>query len=412
MTGHNLCRRTGRFIAGAAALLCLPGCLTLQVIEPVIAPPAQFTANVTVPMEFAMPGSIGFRCAERGATFLGLPGINSGACADRQLVTMLDPCLTLTAGPYAAALCDSLREHRSEASTAPPPAPELAPAPRLPRLQPGLIKASFRPVITSVPAPRPASAAPLAERSAWQAVVVEFVDAEAVEFRCAERGAKLSRDPAGLPACADRLMLTAVNPCSSKEQSWYTRTLCHELAHVNGWPSDHPSHAHVIAPASQSPQALLLAAASIPTPLEAASDYARLSAQMDPPSPGAVLAPADIASPASVHSLAPSIFRRLISEFFVLGSHLPGKAPQAVLSDASAIGPMSQPAPETSPEQQSDPAPVSAPGVLHAHLEVRGMSDTAVRSVRPEMARRTFWQRRQDQLRGAVSVQPLSYIAD
>jgi hypothetical protein len=275
MTRQVVFGRIAKLIMSGSALLALPGCLTLQVIEPVMEPPRQFTADVTVPVEFAVPGTIGFRCAERGATFFGLPGINSGACADRTLVTMLDPCLTLTAGPYAQTLCEGLRQHRIAAN----PVPNMIEV-RAAQPVPGLVKASFS--VSSKPAaPAPPSTR---ELSAWENVIVEFVDAGDVEMRCAERGAKLAASDAAVLSCADRLMLTVVNPCTSEEQGWYTRTLCHELAHVNGWPADHPAHYQhmVLKPASESPQALALAkamdAASYPVTI-AVPDPATITAR-------------------------------------------------------------------------------------------------------------------------------------
>ena len=275
MTRQVVFGRIAKLIMSGSALLALPGCLTLQVIEPVMEPPRQFTADVTVPVEFAVPGTIGFRCAERGATFFGLPGINSGACADRKLVTMLDPCMTLTAGPYAQTLCEGLRQHRIAAN----PAPNMIEV-RAAQPVAGLVKASFS--VSSKPAaPAPPSTR---EKSAWDNVIVEFVDAGDVEMRCAERGAKLAASDAAVLSCADRLMLTVVNPCTSQEQGWYTRTLCHELAHVNGWPADHPAHYQhmVLKPASESPQALALAkamdAASYPVTI-AVPDPATITAR-------------------------------------------------------------------------------------------------------------------------------------
>jgi hypothetical protein len=277
MANHRHSGPLARAALAVGALLSLSGCFTLQVIEPVIPPPAQYTGDVTVPVEFAIPGTIGLRCAERGATFLGLPGITSGACADTSLITMLDPCLTLTAGPYAQGLCEGLRRHRDEAELskdAPEPAPPLAPPA-------GLIRASF----TTEPAPRTArpGAAETRRRpqttaaavSSWDNVVVEFVEADALSLRCAERGAKMTAGSEAPLSCADRLMVSVVNPCSSDQQSWYTRTLCHELAHVNGWPADHPAHHRIHKDASQSPQALAyqawLDAAAAPAPSSEAS---------------------------------------------------------------------------------------------------------------------------------------------
>lgn len=235
----------------ALAAFALPGCITIQAIEPVISPPASFKGDASVAVEFAQPGSIGFRCAERGAKFFGMPGINSGACADSQLVTMIDPCATVTAGPYARVLCDSLRLHRQEtqAATDIAGARALAKAPVLTKI--GFAQTPRTPVASVASAPSP-----------WASVSIEFIAPAAVETRCAERGAKMLDVGDGFAGCGDRLRITISNPCDLEETGWYARTLCHEMAHVNGWPSDHPTHGPLatIRLASESPQALALAA--------------------------------------------------------------------------------------------------------------------------------------------------------
>jgi hypothetical protein len=243
-------RKTSGLLA-TLAVLGLPGCITIQAIEPVISPPPSFKGNVSVAMEFAQPGTIGFRCAERGAKFFGLPGINSGACADSKLVTMIDPCSTVTAGPYARILCDSLKLHRQETKIAAGIASGKAPASPA-----GLTRIGFTQG-TRTPAARTPSPTP-----AWEAVRVEFVAADTVEMRCAERGAKMHEGGDGFLSCGDRLLITISNPCDLEETGWYPRTLCHEMAHVNGWPSDHPTRGPLarIMLASESPQALALAA--------------------------------------------------------------------------------------------------------------------------------------------------------
>lgn len=264
MTSGVFSNRIARLIMVAAAAVSLPGCITIQAIEPVIDPPSQFKSDVTVPVEFAMPGTIGFRCAERGATFLGLPGINSGACADTELVTMLDPCMTVTAGAYAQSLCEGLKRYREESQTTVEAAQEARPAG-------GIVKASFSGSMVSAPAVKPQKH----DLSEWDNVVVEFVASEDVEMRCAERGAKVIAY-GGVMSCADRLMVTVANPCTADAQSWYTRTFCHEMAHANGWPADHPAHYQHLAlkPASESPQAIALAAAQGAT---SANVYANLA---------------------------------------------------------------------------------------------------------------------------------------
>ena len=190
----------------------LTGCVTIQAIEPVMEPPAAYQVDALAPVEFLHPTAVGFRCAERGAKLFGLPGINAMACADRTLITMPDPCVTLTAGAYAAALCAGAERLRADDGQNDDPA------------SPRLIQASLR-------APGAAPALPLA---------IEFVAPDSVAYRCAERGAKmLPSDDENGQACFDDVLLTVSNPCTLTDGGWYARLLCHELAHANGWPHNH-----------------------------------------------------------------------------------------------------------------------------------------------------------------------------
>ncbi len=91
-----------------AAIVALPGCISVQALEPVISPPGVYQRDNRVMVEFVHPTMVGIRCAERGVRFMGMPGINSGACADAELITMANPCLTPTAGWYADTLCHEL----------------------------------------------------------------------------------------------------------------------------------------------------------------------------------------------------------------------------------------------------------------------------------------------------------------
>lgn len=210
--------------AAGAAVLLLSGCVTVQAIEPVITPPEQFRFDTLTQVEFVSPALIGWRCAERGAQFMGLPAINSGACANADLITMIDPCQTLTAGPYAENLCrDRKRESAQE-----------------------LFRASVEQ--RSSDTPRGAS---------WQGqgLAVEFVARDALELACSD---------ADLVGSGERLscwvgeVLVAANPCERWSAGWYERTLCHELAHANGWASGHDGGVPRVAIrlASGSPQAL------------------------------------------------------------------------------------------------------------------------------------------------------------
>ncbi len=100
--------RDARCLAGFLLGLPLAGCMSVQALEPVEAPPLAFRGNATVDVEFVAPPMIGARCAQRGARFLGLPAFNAGACADETLVTLPNPCLTFTGGDYASSLCTLL----------------------------------------------------------------------------------------------------------------------------------------------------------------------------------------------------------------------------------------------------------------------------------------------------------------
>lgn len=101
-------RRLGSRLIAFASALWVGGCVSVQALEPVIIPPAQYRMDNAVPVEFVSPGLVGIRCAQRGVKFLGMPGLNSGACGDGKLITMPNPCLTVTAGWYAATLCHEL----------------------------------------------------------------------------------------------------------------------------------------------------------------------------------------------------------------------------------------------------------------------------------------------------------------
>ena len=92
-----------------AACLILAACGETQGIEPILSPPGVYQQGTKVSVEFVHPARVGLRCAERGAKFLGLPAINSGACADRHLMTLPNPCYsTQTGGWYARLVCHEL----------------------------------------------------------------------------------------------------------------------------------------------------------------------------------------------------------------------------------------------------------------------------------------------------------------
>ena len=228
-----------RLLLALFFITTLPACISVQAIEPVITPPTFYQGDVTVPVEFVAPPMVGVRCAERGAKFLGLPGLNSGACADPDLITMQDPCMTFTGGAFAAALCkqyqaalESADADQSAAATSAPTGAALANAAWIPGTDAGqLVKAGFSPRTDS---------SPMSQRPEARIVQIEFAAPGGIEYRCAERGAKFVDDRgSGVIACADRDLVTISNPCDLKGGGWYARTLCHEMAHANGWPANH-----------------------------------------------------------------------------------------------------------------------------------------------------------------------------
>ena len=241
-------------------LVSLPACISVQAIEHVSAPPSFYEGDVTVPVEFMPPPMVGMRCAERGTKFLGMPGLNAGACADEQLVTMPDPCMTFTGGAFAGALCKQFDiAQQGEQEPAPPQPVSISADPHAAMLSnaswdpgtrmTGLPGASLSPVAsTSIPQPR---------KRTDRIVPVEFAASGMIEFRCAERGAKFVDDRgSGIIACADNELITISNPCSLDDGGWYARTLCHELAHANGWPANH-SRRPPLPKASESRKAVL-----------------------------------------------------------------------------------------------------------------------------------------------------------
>jgi len=91
-----------------AIALIISGCTTIQAVEPVINPPGVYQVDTAVRVEFVNPALVGVRCAQRGAKFIGLPAINAGACSDGNLMTVPNPCLTLTGGWYARVMCHEM----------------------------------------------------------------------------------------------------------------------------------------------------------------------------------------------------------------------------------------------------------------------------------------------------------------
>lgn len=78
---------------------------------------------------------------------------------------------------------------------------------------------------------------------------VELLDPERVPPLCKALG---GFSPPGqyAVACATGRTIVMPNPCRWPNRSDYADLLCHEMAHVNGWPSDHPHDQ----PAGKGPQ--------------------------------------------------------------------------------------------------------------------------------------------------------------
>lgn len=100
--------RGAPLIGALTAVWLLGGCSVLQSLEPVMEAPVVYQGDAAVKVEFIHPDLVGLRCAERGVTFFGLPGLNSMACADPALVSVANPCFVVNGGWYAKALCHEL----------------------------------------------------------------------------------------------------------------------------------------------------------------------------------------------------------------------------------------------------------------------------------------------------------------
>lgn len=197
-----------RFVALFASFATGAGCTTLRTLEPVIAPPPQFQVDRSVSVEFVASMEIGVRCAARGATFLGMPAFNSGACGDHDLLTLPSPC-DADIGDYAAGLCAALSTASEQQNSAS-----------------GLQKAAWR------------KTTPVREPS--DGLTIAFVHPDLIAARCSERGKDMTTwSSLDSVACQGDGWMMIVNPCLSDEESWFVAAACHELAHANGWPADH-----------------------------------------------------------------------------------------------------------------------------------------------------------------------------
>lgn len=253
---ENFRRRT-RSVLLAASLFGLAGCVSVAPLEPIKNPPTNFRSDNAVDVEFLSPAVVGVRCAERGTSFYGMPVFHAMACGNGKLVTMPDPCATFTGGAYAALACEARKEAKLLAET----------------VSPFLINASF--TVGKSMSGEQAVADALNDR----AIKVEFVHPASVGQRCFVLGARVvDGDEEGLRMCAglDRIVLP--NPCMQLEAGWYPRTLCHEMAHANGWAMDHPGGSFLsdkragVDPAAVPPSRLVMASLSSGAPLRKASE--------------------------------------------------------------------------------------------------------------------------------------------
>ena len=183
--------------------------MSIQAIEPVQTPPQFLQSDVLTRIEFANPTQIGLRCSARGAEFMGMPALSAGGCADRNLITMIDPCRTVTGGRFAEELCIAVGTSTEDVPDA----------------------------------------------DSANEIRIAFASVLQVGSTCSSGG---DEDSGSALVCRSGSGLIARNPCQAPAPSWYERTLCHEIGHVNGWPANHPAapQALKLARASSSPQAL------------------------------------------------------------------------------------------------------------------------------------------------------------
>lgn len=242
----------------AACVFALAGCVSIAPLEPVKNPPTMFRSDNVVEVEFLHPATVGLRCGERGTQAFGMPVFHAMACGNGKLITMPDPCDTITGGDYAQLLCDV----RSQPETQAAPVPEWQAL-----LQPASYPATARPAPT-----------PLKPR-ARNSVQVEFVHPSAVRQRCNTRGLGLvSSEAEDFVSCGDSQLITVPNPCMLLHAGWYPRTMCHEMAHANGWSMDHPGGSFLsdaragVDPDDVPPPRAVLASLSASAPLRPASE--------------------------------------------------------------------------------------------------------------------------------------------
>ncbi|MEM9422698.1 MAG: hypothetical protein AAF986_09370 [Pseudomonadota bacterium] len=101
-------RQIGQLFVIGLCCVGMTGCANLAAVEPIMYPPKELRTDTVGTVEFVHPAKVNLRCAERGATFLGLPSFNSGACADTEVMTIPNPCYVINGGWYARLLCHEM----------------------------------------------------------------------------------------------------------------------------------------------------------------------------------------------------------------------------------------------------------------------------------------------------------------
>ena len=250
-------KREARFTLLMAGLLGLAGCVSVAPLEPIKNPPTYFRSDNTVEVEFLSPAVVGMRCAERGTAFYGMPVFHAMACGNGKLVTMPEACSTFTGGAYAALVCEARRDVKALRES----------------ISPFLWNASF--MVGG------GATLQTAEQSAGDgnAYKVEFVHPASVVQRCTLLGASVrDGDEEGMKSCSTPERMVLPNPCMLLEDGWYPRTLCHEMAHANGWAMDHPGGSFLsdkkagVDPADVPPPRAIMASLSSGAPLRKASE--------------------------------------------------------------------------------------------------------------------------------------------
>ncbi|HAY07730.1 MAG TPA: hypothetical protein PKV67_17815 [Hyphomonas sp.] len=240
-----------------AGLFGLQGCVSVAPLEPIKNPPTNFRSDNAVEVEFLSPAMVGLRCGERGTSFYGMPVFHAMACGNGKLITMPNACETFTGGAYADIVCETREQARDLQST-------------------------FRGMLISASLSATGSTKVRTEEKALKdgaSITVEFIHPASVAQRCLVIGADLVKVEE-LYSCAapDRIVLP--NPCMSLEGGWYARTLCHEMAHANGWAMDHPGGSYLsdkkagVDPADVPPPRAIMASLESGAPLRKASESA------------------------------------------------------------------------------------------------------------------------------------------